>query len=156
MRTKGTVQQLIERRKRALRLLKQGRRLSDLAESLGVTPRSVQRWRYDEQHPRTRHKSKRSPGRPRRLTERQMKRLEKALLRGVYTYGYAEDYWTLGRIAHVIWKLFGVRYRPNSVRHVLQRMRWSCQKPQRVSFQHNEQEIARWKHYVWPRIKKMA
>jgi transposase len=85
-----------------------------------------------------------------------MARLEKVLLDGAFAQGYAEDYWTLDRIAHVIWELFGVRYRPNSVWHVMQRMEWSCQKPQRVSFQYDEDEIARWKHYVWPRIKKVA
>jgi len=157
MRPKGTSQQLAARRKRALQLLKKkGRKVTQVARSLRVTPRSVQRWRHDERRPQARRKGKRPPGRPRRLTERQMARLEKVLREGAFAQGYAEDYWTLDRIAHVIWELFRVRYRPNSVWHVMQRMEWSCQKPQRVSFQHDEEEIAHWKHYAWPRIKKVA
>jgi len=110
MRPKGIVQQLAARRKRALQWLKKkGRKVTEVARSLGVTPRSVPRWRHDERRPQTRRKNKRPPGRPRRLTERQMARLEKVLLDGAFAQGYAEDYWTLDRIAHVIWDLGIVR-----------------------------------------------
>lgn len=157
MRPKGNAQELAARRKRALQLLKKkGRKVSEVARLVGVTPRSVQRWRAAEQHPSPQCKNKRAPGRPRLLTERQMVRLEKVLLKGAIAQGYAEDYWTLDRIAHVIWELFRIRYRPNSVWHVMQRLEWSCQKPQRVSFQHDEEAIAHWKRYIWPRIKKVA
>ena len=159
MRPQGTAQQLAARRKRALELLKKkGQTVSAVARTLGVSRRSVQRWQRDES-PSTRRTPKpiqRAPGRPRLLTERQMVRLEKVLRKGAMAQGYAEDYWTLDRIAHVIWELFGIRSRPNSVWHVMRRMGWSCQKPQRMSFQHNEEEIAHWKQYVWPRIKKVA
>jgi putative transposase len=85
-----------------------------------------------------------------------LKRLEQALLKGAYAHGYAEDYWTLDRIAHLIWHLFGIRYRSSGVWYLLRRMEWSCQKPQRLSFQHDDAEIAHWKRYLWPRIKKVA
>jgi len=71
-------------------------------------------------------------------------------------YGYAEDYWTLDRIAHRIWDLFRVRYRPSGVWYLLQRLGWSCQKPQRRTLQRDDEAIAHWKHYVWPHIKKVA
>jgi transposase len=82
--------------------------------------------------------------------------LVSALERGAYAYGYAEDYWTLDRIAHLIWDLFQVRYHPSSVWHVLQRVGWSCQKPQRRGLARDAEAIAHWKHYVWPHIKKVA
>jgi transposase len=69
--------------------------------------------------------------------------------------GLFQRYWTLDRIAHVIWELFGIRYRTSSVWYLMQRMGWSSQKPQRRSLARNEQEIAHWKHYVWPQIKKV-
>jgi transposase len=98
----------------------------------------------------------RAPGRPCYLSAKQVTRLEAALQRGARAYGYADDYWTLARIARVIWKLFGIRYHPSSVWRVLRRMGWSCQKPQRVAFRHDDAAIAHWKHYIWPRIKKVA
>jgi len=82
--------------------------------------------------------------------------LERALGRGAYAYGYAEDYWTLDRIAHLIWDLFRVRYRPSGVWYLLQRLGWSCQKPQRRTLQRDDEAIAHWKRYVGPHIKKVA
>ena len=70
--------------------------------------------------------------------------------------GHAGDYWTLDRIAHLIWDLFEVRYHPSSGWHILNRMGWSCQQPQRQALQRNDEKIAHWRHYLWPQIKKVA
>jgi transposase len=79
-----------------------------------------------------------------------------ALKRGAYTNGYAEDYWNLERIAHLIWELFGIRYRASGAWYLLQRLGWSCQKPQRRSLARDDDAVAHWKLYIWPRIKKVA
>jgi transposase len=85
-----------------------------------------------------------------------VKRLEKALDQGAYAFGYAEAHWTLDRIGQVIWQLFGVRYQPSGVWHVLVRMGLSCQRPQRRDLRRDEVAIARWKNEVLPEIKKVA
>ena len=85
-----------------------------------------------------------------------MERLKRQLTRGAFAQGYTEDYWTLDRIAHLIWQLFGVHYHPSAVWHVLKRMGWSSQKPQRRPLQRDELAVARWKRYRWPQIKKMV
>jgi transposase len=95
-------------------------------------------------------------GRPPRLTTKQVVRLEKALARGAYSHGYAEDYWTLDRIAHLIWQMFSVRYHPSAVWHLLRRTGWSCQKPQRVSSDRDDREVAHWPRRRWWRINKVA
>lgn len=157
MRPTGTTAQLAARRNRALKLLRQGKTSSQVAEILGVTARSVQRWqRSASATKRNAARSLLKPGRPSRLSARQLRQLESALLRGAYAHGYAEDYWTLDRIAHLIWDMFGVRYHPSSVWHILNRLGWSCQKPQRIAMQRNDQVIAHWKRYIWPHIKKVA
>jgi transposase len=155
MRPCGTSKQLARRRQRALDLLRRGQRLTRVAKRIGATPQSVCRWRRDS-HPRKRKPRGRTPGRPSRLSASQLRRLVSALKRGAYAYGYAEEYWTLDRIAHLIWDLFGVRYRSSGVWYVLQRLAWSCQKPQRRSLARDEAAVAHWKHYVWPHIKKVA
>lgn len=154
MRPFGTSQQLTQRRQRALDLLRQGRSPTEIAQRVGVTPQSVCRWRRQSQHPR--RKSKRAPGCPSRLSPAQLRRLVSALKRGAYAHGYAEDYWTLDRIAHLIGDLFRVRYRSSGVWYLLQRLGWSCQKPQRRSLARDDEAIAHWKRYVWPQIKKVA
>jgi transposase len=154
MRPIGTSQQLALRRQRALDLLGQGQSPQQAAEQVGATDRSVRRWQFEAKHPP--RPARRKPGRPRRLTAAQLRRLERALQRGAFAFGYAEDYWTLDRIAHVIWELFQVRYRPSGVWYLLRAMGWSCQKPQRRPMQRDEDAIARWKRYQWPQIKKVS
>jgi transposase len=155
MRPFGTGKQLARRRQRALELLQRGQGLSQVATQLGTTPQSVGRWRRAAQL-RTRPRQGQAPGRPCRLSTPQLQRLVVALKQGAYAYGYAEEYWTLDRIARLIWDLFGVRYRASSVWYVLQRVGWSCQKPQRRSLARNDRAVAHWKQYVWPHIKKVA
>lgn len=157
MRPFGTSEQLARRRKRALELLRRRYGLTEVARRVGATVQSVCRWRSESKHPK--HKTavhQRAPGRPSRLSKSQRRRLVSALNRGTYAFGYAEDYWTLDRIAHLIWELFRVRYRTSSVWYVLQRLGWSCQQPQRRSLARDDEAIAHWKHYIWPHIKKVA
>ncbi len=155
MRPLGTSTQLAERRKRALELLRRGQSTEIVAKRMGSTARSVRRWRQEMQNPK-RKKAARRPGRPARLSTWQRRRLEEALQRGAYGHGYAEDYWTLDRIARVVWDLFQVRYHPSAVWHLLQRMGWSCQKPQRRPLERDDDAIQHWKRYTWPQIKKVA
>ena len=154
MRTKNDKAALDEKRKLALKLLDEGKPASEVAEIIGVTSRSVYRWREQRKNPPKR--SERPLGRPKKLTSEQLQQLEQELLRGAFAHGYAEDYWTLERIGHVIWELFGVWYVPSGVWHVMDRMGWSSQKPQRLAIQRDEEAIVSWKRHVWPRIKEVA
>lgn len=155
MRPFGTSEQLARRRQRALELLRHGQGPTEVARRVGATPPSVCRWRCESQH-RKRKLRGRAPGRPSRLSASRLRRLVSALKRGAYAYGYAEDYWTLDRIAHLIWDLFRVRYRASSVWYLLRRIGWSCQKLQRRSLARDDAAIAHWKRYVWPQVKKVA
>ena len=155
MRPTGTNEQLAVRRERGLILLRQGKSPQDVAEQVGVTERSVRRWQHEAERP-ARKKRQRPPGRPCRLSESQVRRLERNLKRGAYPHGYADDYWNLDRVARLIWDLFEIRYHPSGVWHVLRRMGWSSQQPQRQALQRDDDAIAHWKRYQWPQIKKVA
>ena len=155
MRRKGTNEQFAERRARGLALLGEGKTAKDVAEILDVTKRSVDRWQADAKKPKKK-RAERLPGRPRKLSDKQTKRLEKALDKGAYAFGYAGDYWTLDRIAQVIWQLFGIRYETSGVWRVMQRMGWSSQRPQRRPMHRNEEAIEQWKKEELPRIKKVS
>lgn len=157
MRPFGTSEQLALRRQQACGLLRRGQGPTQVAQQMGTTPQSVCRWRREARAPRRAARcSVRKPGRPSRLAPPQQRRLVAALERGAYVQGYAEDYWTLDRVGRLIWDLFRVRYRASSVWYLLQRLGWSCQKPQRRSLARDDQAIADWKHYTWPQIKKVA
>ena len=155
MRPQGTAQQLEKRRRRAIQLLKEGKSLSAVARALSASVSSVHRWYQSYRKEGNSGLSPRpTPGRPPGLSERQKERLEKLLLKGPLAAGYTTDLWTLQRVAEVIEKHFGISYHPCHVWKLLTHMGWSCQKPERRALQRNEEEIAHWKRYRWPHIKK--
>jgi transposase len=82
--------QLAQRRQRALALLERGQSAAQVANRIGATTRSVQRWRRESQDPR-RKLGKPAPGRPGRLSACQLECLVQALQRGACAYGHAED-----------------------------------------------------------------
>jgi len=154
MRSKGTAAQLAARRERALALVRRGQPALEVAAVVGVTARTVRRWQ--QATGRDKPPSRRRPGRPQRLSVRQLQRLQRVLQGGAFAQGYAGDFWTLDRIGQVIWQLFRVRYHPSGVWHVLRRMGWSCQRPQRRPFGRDDAAIAHWRRYAWPQIKNVA
>ncbi len=155
MRPFGSSKQLAQRRQRALFLLQHGQGPAQVARAVGATPQSVCRWRREDRRPKRKRRG-RPPGRPNRLSTPQQRRLVVALKRGAFAWGYAEDYWTLDRIAHLVWQLFQIRYRSSSIWYLLDRLGWSSQKPQRRGLARDEKAIAYWKRYVWPHIKKQS
>lgn len=153
MRPYGTSKQLHKRRQKAIGQLKRGKSVAQVAAQVGVTRCSVYRWRREK---RVKRKNTRPPGKPAYVSSEQINQLEEELLRGAYAHGYSEDYWNLDRIGHLIWDLFWIRYTPSGVWRRLGRMNWSWQKVQRLAIHRNDEAIANWKRYTWPRIKKVA
>ena len=113
----------------------------------------MNRWQQEAKKPKKK-KAKRPPERPRKLSDKQLKRLEKALDKDAYAFGYVGNYWTLDRISQVIWQLFEVRYHPSAVWHLMRQMGWSNQRLQRQPLHRNDETIEQWKEEELPRIKK--
>lgn len=155
MRPKGTAEQLAARRAQALKLLAEGRGPTEVGRLLGVARQTIYVWKADAKRKR-RRRAKRKPGGVCRLTAPQQKQLARELLKGAYAHGYPDDHWTLDRIARVIFDLFRVRYHPSSVWHLLRRMKWSHQKPQRVPVERDDAEVERWQTTTLPKVKKVA
>lgn len=143
------------RRRQAMTLLDQGWSQSQIAQHFGVTVSAVCQWAkaYRRDGPDG-LKAGCHPGRPPQLTARQCGKLARLMLQGPQKHGYANALWTLPRIAEVIRQQFGVTYDPSGVWHVLHRMGWSCQKPERRARERNEQAIATCQTDDWLRIKK--
>jgi transposase len=145
------------RRMRAMTLLDQGWSQAEIARTLGVTPAAVSQWVKARREGGTAAlKARPHPGPTPKLNDRQLKRLEKILLRGPRRAGYPTELWTLKRVAEVIKTTFDVTYDPSGVWHVLNRMGWSCQKPERRAREREEDAIVTWRKKDWPRIKKRA
>ena len=155
MRPQGTAQQLEKRRRQAIRLLKAGKNLSAVARALSASVSSVFRWYQTYQRKGLQGlRPQPTPGRPPKLSRSQKRTLVQVLLKGPLAAGYRTDLWTLQRVAEVINDQFGVQYHPCHVWKLLGSLGWSCQKPERRALQRDEAQIARWKRYRWPHIKK--
>ncbi len=155
MRPYGSPKTLERPRRRAIALLAQGLTLSQVARRVQASVGSVYQWR---QAWRTGGEEalapKPVPGRPRTLTAQQGEQLVHILSQGARAHGFANELWTLRRIAAVMRVHFGVRYHPSHVWKVLRGLGWSCQVPERRAIQRDEQAMAQWKRYQWPAIQK--
>ena len=94
------------------------------------------------------------PGRPRKVTDVDLAKVERALQKGAAANGYATDLWTLARVAEVIEKTTGVKYHPGHVWKVLRSMGWSRQRPARKAAERDDEAIEQWVNDRWPRVKK--
>lgn len=157
MRPHGTQQQLEQRRRRAIAMLRSGKPYRFVAQKLKASLSSVIRWR--QMHRRKGRAGLRSSrwGRPSHLSERQKENTLQLLARGALAAGHTTELWTLKRISQLIEKHHGVRYSQVGVWKLLRTgFRWSSQKPERRATQRNDKAIAFWKRCTWPRIKKSS
>ncbi|NBV47149.1 MAG: IS630 family transposase [Planctomycetia bacterium] len=143
------------RRLKAMELLDAGYSQRRIADELGVTPSAVSRWaRQRREGGDEALAAKPHPGRPKKLNERQIENLVKLLLEGPRKHGFATDLWTLPRIAELIERKFGVTFDPSGVWHVMQRLNWSPQKPERQAREQDVEAVEQWRTTTWSRIKK--
>jgi transposase len=155
MRPNGSPQELQRRRFRALALLQQGRTPVEVARQLGVDRRSVRRWKAVVRRQGTRALAARpAPGRPRRLSAQDRRRLERGLLRGAQAAGFETDLWTCPRVAQWIQRRFRIRYHPDHVCRLLHALGWSPQKPQRRAIERDHKAVRQWMRTVWRTVKK--
>lgn len=157
MRPRGTKAELEERRKSAIRLLKQKVSMRETARAVGASLSSVERWKaaYDTGGMAA-LRSKPDRGGPSKLTPLEQAHLAELLLQGPTAHSFASELWTLERVAQVIEREFGVHYCPSGVWLLLGRMGFSAQKPERQARERNEAEIEHWRRLTWPRLKKRS
>jgi len=155
MRPQGTPHTLEHRRRRAVRLLHQGRTYRSVAQELHASLSSVVRWHQSyRKHGRGGLHPTPHTGRPALLSDQQKKTLVRILVHGPLAAGYATDLWTLKRIGQVVQKHFHRRYCTSNLWKLMGGLGWSCQKPQKKARERREAAIRYWKQHVWPHIKK--
>jgi transposase len=155
MDTEQRLKELERRRLRAARLLSGGMHAAEVARQVSASRQSVMRWeRALKKGGMEGLERVEAPGRPRRLSEAQLKELAKALKAGTLSAGYATEMWTLPRVGALIQERFGVKLAQSSVWRTLQKMGWSPQRPARQARQRDEAAVRTWKNKRWPELKK--
>jgi transposase len=155
MRPSGTPQELELRRRVAIHLLSEGLTPVEVARQLGVDRRSVRRWKAaNRKGGSSALEAKPAPGRPRRLTAKELTRLRRLLMNGALAAGLETDLWTCPRVAWLIEREFDVRYHPDHVGRIIRGLGFSPQKPTRRAIERDEERIQAWIDQDWPRVKK--
>ena len=155
MRTHGSAEELTSRHQRAVALARKGLSSQTIAVQLGVSTRSVDRWKEAYRKGGSEAlEAKPVPGRPHKLTVQQRKGLIKRLLSGARAQGFSTDLWTCPRIAQLIKTCYGVCYHIDYIPTLMKSLGFSCQKPERRASERDEKVIAAWVRKDWPRIKK--
>lgn len=155
MRTHGNAKERTARRLLAIAMLAKGMRGVDVAKALGMTPRTIYKWKklYAEGGEDA-ILAKPGQGQKPKLTEQQRQDLIGRLLAGPQTEGFSTDVWTSPRIAEVTKRHYNVEYHVNYIPSLMKSLGFSCQKPERQARERDEKAISTWKRKDWPRIKK--
>lgn len=138
-----TRQQLEERRLEGAKLLSE-EKLSqeEIAKELGVNRYTVTRWAKALRTGGVAAlRARRASGRPPRLSHEGAARLLEALRKGAKAHGYADERWTLPRIAEVLNKEVKVSYDPDHLSVIMRRLGWSVQRSQPQAVERDEQAI---------------
>jgi transposase len=157
MRPHGSAAELERRRRRAVASLRQGCSVSEVARVLGVTPRSVRRWRAAAcAGGEAALDAKRHPGPRSKLNRLQERQVLGWLKRSPTEFGFPTELGTAPRVAGLIRQRFGVRYHPRYVCAWLSRRNMSPQKPETQPRERNARRIAAWRNRTWPRLRREA
>jgi transposase len=157
MRTKGSPDELEHRRQLAVQRHLEGYSTDEVAEFLGISPRSVWRWIASFRDRGAKGLAARPvPGRPRKLALTQEKIALRWLRGSPLEHGFATELWTAPRLAQLIEEEFGIRFNHRSLCAWLKDRGFTPQKPQRVPRERDPGAIAAWLASDWPRIKRKA
>jgi transposase len=135
-------------------LIEAGASDREVAGRFRVSRMSVNRWRRAlAAGGRAALASKGAGGAKCKLTAAELRELEAVLDAGPAVWGWADQCWTLARIAEVTWRRFGVEYTLAGMDLLLHRIGWSVQVPARRAAERDEARIAAWRKEAWPVIK---
>jgi transposase len=154
MRPPGTAAELERRRRLAVLRLQEGYTAPAVADILGVHIRTVRRWRAT--HKRKGDAAlaaKPHPGRPPKLTGRQVRVVLTWFRKNPRSFGFATELWTAKRVAHLIERTWRVRFNHRYLNAWLTGHAITPQKPQRKAREADATAIDHWRHHDWPRLQ---
>jgi putative transposase len=138
----------------AAELIEAGARDREIARRFRVSRMSANRWRRAlAAGGRPALASKGASGAKCKLTPAQLAELDAVLEAGPTACGYADQCWTLARIADLVWQRFGAGYTLAGMDVLLHRIGWSVQVPARRAAERDEAAIAAWREETWPVVK---
>ena len=141
-------------RLQAARLFAQDVAPVEVAARLRVSTKSAYRWRRRWRAGGEQALASTGPGGAScRLSDVQLARLRTELERGPAAHGWADQRWTLARVATVIGRLFHLRYTPRGTSYLLHRLGFSAQVPRHRAAERDEDAIAAWRTVTRAKVR---
>jgi transposase len=141
----------------AIQALSQGQDFQTVADILQVCQEALRLWvRNFLLNGPPGLRSKKSPGRPPKLTKTQKKRLDSLICEGPAKAGYPGACWRAPLIQDLIYREFGVFYSVHYLSQLLRHMGFSYQKARLVSDHLDEKKRQQWIQRIWPKILRLA
>src|SRR6202050_1457259 len=135
-------------------LIEAGASDQEVAKRFRVSRMSVNRWRRTLAAGGPEALASKGAGGARcKLTEAQVAELETVLDAGPAAAGYADQCWTLARVADQAWRRVGGEYTLAGLDLLLHRVGWTVQVPARRAAERDEAAVATWREDTWPIIK---
>jgi transposase len=149
---------LEELRIRAVKRVEAGESPEVVIESLGFSRPRIYEWLAAYREGGTDAlRAKPVPGRPRKLSGSQMRRLYRIITsKNPAQLKFEFALWTRSIVRELIRDEFGVRLSDVSVGRLLRKLGLSPQKPLRRAYQQDPELVARWEKVVYPAIKRRA
>ncbi len=125
-----------------------------VARALRVSAKSVYAWRRAWRAGGVAGLASKGAGGYRcQLSTAQLARLAAELDAGPAAHGWADQRWTLERVAVLTGRLFGVAYTPRGVSYLLHRMGYTPQRPAVRAAERDEGAIAAWRAVTWAKVR---
>ena len=139
----------------AAEMMEAGASDREIAKRFRVSRMSANRWRRAlAAGGREALASKGAGGAKCKLSPAQRGELDAVLEAGPAACGYADQCWTLARIAEVVHQRFRTGYTLAGLDLLLHRIGWSVQVPARRAAERDEARIAAWRQEAWPVVKR--
>jgi len=138
-------------------MLDKGMTQQEVASIAGVSQGSISLWKksYDRNGDNGLQRKK-IPGRPRKMTDSQLRKIIFLLAKGPESFGYQNNLWTLKRITKMIKEEFGVSYHPGHVWKILRKLGLTHQRPEKRAVERDEDRVKEWKEKRWPELRTKA
>ena|SRR3989338_5711634 len=142
---------------RAIELHKKGKKVNDIADFFGLHRCSVSHWisSYNRDGKKI-LESKKSTGRPSKLTEQEISELLALFENDAMQYGFETPLWTCRKIQKIVKERFGKKVHTTNIMRWLKKLNMTNQKPRRMAFQRDEKAVKKWLKEEWPKIKSHA
>jgi transposase len=137
--------------------LSEGHLIPDIASILKMSTQTVRQvfYRYLSEGIKGLY-SKRSPGRPSKLTKKQRKQLSEWIKSGPEKMGFVGACWRTPMIQHLIQEKFGIYYNAHYLSELLKNLGFSYQKATFVAVKRDEEKRKKWLKETWPTIRQLA